>query len=436
MNSPTSITVVGLGYVGLPLSLAFAHELPTTGFDVDEARVEQLSGGTDRNREVSEQEISSSSATWTTDPSCISNAEFIVVTVPTPVTDDHKPDLSLLESASKTIGSQLRARSEDLSAPIIVFESTTYPGCTEEFCGPIIERESGLVSGEGFFLGYSPERTNFGDAEHTLETVVKVVSGQTPEVAQVVSDTYGLIAKAGTYMAANIQTAEASKVIENVQRDLNIALFNEMSVIFAGMDIRSSDVFDAAATKWNFHRYRPGLVGGHCIPVDPYYLTYRAEQLGIESNTVLAGREANERMTGYVHDSAIRLLEESGTTVGESSVLVLGVAFKPNIADIRNSKILDLIELFKVSTAQVIVHDSIADLTKTNIDPAAIADSANSLNAADFDAVVIGAAHADIMTDLDSWLGKLKPNGVLIDVEGAVTPEMLKNHASVTHWQL
>jgi UDP-N-acetyl-D-glucosamine/UDP-N-acetyl-D-galactosamine dehydrogenase len=428
--------VVGLGYVGLPLSLAFARELPTTGFDVDESRVNQLSDGSDRNREVSDKEISSSGVTWTTDPSCIDDAEFIVVTVPTPVTDNHEPDLSLLESASKAIGVQLSGRSEGLSAPIIVFESTTYPGCTEEFCGPIIERESDLVSGEGFFLGYSPERTNFGDEEHTLETVIKVVSGQTPEVAQVVSDTYGRIAKAGTYMAASIQTAEASKVIENVQRDLNIALFNEMSVIFARMDIRSSDVFDAAATKWNFHRYRPGLVGGHCIPVDPYYLTYRAKQLGIDSKTVLAGREVNERMTGYVHDSTIRLIAESGTTVGDAAVLVLGVAFKPNIADIRNSKILDLIELFKESTGRVIVHDSIADLTKTKIDPSAIVDSSNSLSVTGFDAMVIGAAHADIMRDIDNWLSKLKPDGVLIDVEGAVAPKMLKNHQGITHWQL
>lgn len=249
--------------------MAFAKKLPTTGFDVFQALFDELRAGTDRNREVPEAEITESDLKVPADASCITDAEFIVVTVPTPVTEDHKPNLSLLESANSLIGVRLRERSANLPAPIIVFESTTYPGCTEEFCGPIIERESGLKSGEGFFLGYSPERTNFGDAEHNLQTVVKVVSGQTSEVAQVVDDTYGLIAKAGTHMAANIRSAEASKVIENVQRDLNIALFNELSMNFDRMGIQSADVFDAAVTKWNFHRYQPGLVGGTAYPWIP-----------------------------------------------------------------------------------------------------------------------------------------------------------------------
>jgi UDP-N-acetyl-D-galactosamine dehydrogenase len=263
MNEPASVVVIGLGYVGLPLALAFSKEFPTTGFDVDTSRVDELLAGVDCNQELSSVELLSSKLRFARESSCISDAEFIVVTVPTPVTCDYEPDLGMLYSASELIGTRLTERSINLRPPIIVFESTTYPGCTEEFCGPVIEDASGLKSGEGFFLGYSPERTNFGDDTHTVETVVKVVAGQTPEVAELVSDVYGKIVKAGTYMAVNIKTAEASKVIENIQRDLNIALFNELAMIFDKMGIRSVDAFDAAATKWNFHRYQPGLVGGN-----------------------------------------------------------------------------------------------------------------------------------------------------------------------------
>ena len=294
MNLPSNLVVIGLGYVGLPLALAFSKEISTTGFDVDTSRVDELLAGVDRNNELSSAELSSSKLSFTKESSCISDAEFIVVAVPTPITESYKPDLGMLKSASELIGNQLREREKNLSPVVVVFESTTYPGCTEEFCGPLIEKASGLKSGVDFFLGYAPERTNFGDGIHTLETIVKVVSGQTPEVAELVSEIYGRVVKAGIHKAVNIKTAEASKLIENIQRDLNIALFNEFAVIFDKMNIRSSDVFDAAATKWNFHRYHPGLVGGHCIPVDPYYMTYASSELGYDARLVLAGRDMNE----------------------------------------------------------------------------------------------------------------------------------------------
>ncbi|MBN4059356.1 nucleotide sugar dehydrogenase [Dehalococcoides mccartyi] len=414
---PRNVTVVGLGYVGLPLALAFSKELPTTGFDVDASRIDDLKAGKDRNREVVGAEITSSRLILTADASCIADAEFIVVTVPTPVTEDHKPDLSLLESASRAIGRQLRRRSESLPAPIIVYESTTYPGCTEEFCGPIIESESGLASGEGFFLGYSPERTNFGDPEHTLETVIKVVSGQTPEVATVVNDTYGLIARAGTHLAPSIKTAEASKVIENVQRDLNIALFNELAMIFDRMDIQSSDVFDAAATKWNFHRYKPGLVGGHCIPVDPYYLTYTAEQLGYEPRVILGGRQVNELVPEYLAEKAVNLLAPEGKDPKTSTVLVLGATFKKDVVDIRNSKAIVLAELMAATFGKVHVFDPLVE--RLEVQDASFESIGDPFgNGVAYDVVVLAVAHTRFSKYRNRLSELLSTNGIVIDVDG------------------
>jgi UDP-N-acetyl-D-galactosamine dehydrogenase len=420
---PKDVTIVGLGYVGLPLALAFASELPTKGFDVDVARVEGLQAGTDRNREVPDVDITESELELTSDTSCITDSEFIVVTVPTPVTDDYAPDLSLLESASAMIGVQLRGRTEGLPAPIIVYESTTYPGCTEEFCGPIIERESGLKSGEGFFLGYSPERTNFGDLEHDLETVIKVVSGQTPEVAQVVSDTYGLIAKAGTHMAANIKTGEASKVIENVQRDLNIALFNELAMIFDRMGIESSDVFDAAATKWNFHRYQPGLVGGHCIPVDPYYLTYAAAKQGYDAEVVLAGRAVNEAVPTFIAEKLAALLVEAGKEIDGSKVLVLGLTFKPDISDIRNTKTLMLLAELQKLGIEVVVHDpNVPDVALGRMGVAGHSDPLNSEET--WDAVVVTVDHREFReAGADKIASRVNQPGVFVDISGSFANE-------------
>jgi UDP-N-acetyl-D-galactosamine dehydrogenase len=310
------------------------------------------------------------------------------------------------------IGRCLRDRSHGSSTPIIVFESTTYPGCTEDFCGPIIERESRLKSGEGFVLGYSPERTNFGDAEHTLETVVKVVSGQTAEGAKVISDVYSRIAKAGVHMAPNIKTAEASKVIENVQRDLNIALFNESAMIFDRMGIDSSDVFDAAGTKWNFHRYQPGLVGGHCIPVDPYYLTYAAKQVGYDANVILAGRSVNEGMVPVIGEKIQQLVTEAGQLPGESDVLVLGQTFKGDVADFRNSKAIHLSDSLAGSFKSVTRFDPYGEYNEANKDPFA--------GDARFGAVVLAVPHSQFVESITAVRELVASGGVMVDLTGSI----------------
>ena len=412
MKTPSDVTIVGLGYVGLPLALAFADEFPTTGFDNDSLRIEQLQEGHDRNLEVDSSRITSSDVSFSSDESSVTDADFIVVTVPTPVTEENQPDLSLLESASAMIGRCLRSRDAGSSAPIIVFESTTFPGCTEEFCGPIIERESGLSSGEGFILGYSPERTNFEDVEHTLETVVKVVSGQAREAADVVSNVYSRIARAGVHMAPNIKTAEASKVIENVQRDLNIALFNESAIIFDRMGIDSSDVFDAAGTKWNFHRYQPGLVGGHCIPVDPYYLTYAAKKIGYDANVILAGRSVNEGMVDRVVEKIQDLVGIRGRSPQDASVLILGQTFKSDVADFRNSKAIRLSNTLAKSFRSTTTYDPFGEESESNRDPL---DSVSK-----FDVVVVAVGHSQFLQSIGAISDLVVPGGALVDLTGGV----------------
>jgi len=424
---PSDVTVVGLGYVGLPLALAFAAELPTTGFDNDKSRIEQLRAGNDRNREVESSLISSSKLILTMDESCVTEAEFIVVTVPTPVTEDNRPDLSVLESASSMIGRCLRDPPSNASTPIIVFESTTYPGCTEDFSGPIIEQTSGLKSGEGFVLGYSPERTNFGDAEHTLETVVKVVSGQTDEAARVVSDVYARIAKAGVHMAPNIKTTEASKVIENVQRDLNIALFNESAMIFDRMGIDSSDVFDAAGTKWNFHRYQPGLVGGHCIPVDPYYLTYAAEQAGYVADVILAGRSVNEGMVPRIVEKIQQLATESDQSPNDVEVLVLGQTFKSDVADFRNSKAILLSDALAGLFKSVTTFDPYGENSDANRDPF-VGDTR-------FGAVVLAVAHSQFVESIVAVRDLVAVDGVMVDLTGSFDSSQMIG-SDVHFWKL
>jgi UDP-N-acetyl-D-galactosamine dehydrogenase len=427
LKTPSDITVIGLGYVGLPLALAFADQLPTIGFDNNPARIEELLDGNDRNREVPKELITSSSLNLTSNENSVTNADFIVVTVPTPVTEDFQPDLSLLESASSMIGRCLRERSEGKSAPIVVFESTTYPGCTEEFCGPIIERESGLKSGEGFILSYSPERTNFGDADHTLETVVKVVSAQTTEAAEIVGSVYGCIAKAGVHMAPNIKTAEASKVIENVQRDLNIALFNESAMIFDRMGINSSDVFSAAGTKWNFHQYQPGLVGGHCIPVDPYYLTYAAEQVGYDANVILAGRSVNEGMVNRINVKIQELVGSTGKSPNDTNVLVLGQTFKSDVADFRNSKALDLSIAISSTFRSVTTFDPYGDDNADNQDPF---DSSTK-----FDVVVLAVGHSHFIDSIQPVVDLVSIGGVLVDLTGRVERSQIVG-SNLLFWKL
>ena len=434
MTTPTNLIVIGLGYVGLPLALAFSEELPTAGFDIDASRVDELLAGFDRNNEIVSSELISSNLLITKDSACISDADFIVVTVPTPVTQNHDPDLSMLRSASQLIGTSLRGRSRNLTPPIVVFESTTYPGCTEGFCAPLIEQASDLKSGVDFFLGYSPERTNFGDGAHTLETVIKVVSGQTPEVAAVVSDTYGRIAKAGTHIAPDIKTAEASKVIENIQRDLNIALFNELAMIFDRMDIRSADVFEAAATKWNFHRYQPGLVGGHCIPVDPYYLTYASSKLGYDAHVVLAGREVNERVAEFTANKILGLIRSATVGFSNPSILLLGVTFKPNVSDLRNSKVLSLARLLLQRDLTLEVYDPIAgDQLPEDIGFRLLKDPfvANKT----YDAVILTVPHDVFMVKKTCIVDLVNPGGLIVDLVSVLDQSEIEALGNI-YWSL
>ncbi len=434
MNKPTNLVVIGLGYVGLPLALAFSKEISTTGFDVDTSRIDGLRAGVDRNHELSNAELTSSKLSLTKESSCISDAGFIVVAVPTPITDNYEPDLGMLKAASELIGNRLRKRKKNLSPAIVVFESTTYPGCTEGFCGPLIEKTSGLKSGVDFFLAYSPERTNFGDGIHTLETVVKVVSGQTPEVAELVSETYRRVVKAGIHTAVNIKTAEASKVIENIQRDLNIALFNELAVIFDRMNIRSSDVFDAAATKWNFNRYHPGLVGGHCIPVDPYYMTYASSELGYDARVVLAGRDMNERMAEFIANKVSGLIRPVTGDQAKASVLLLGLAFKSNVSDLRNSKVMTLANLLLDRGLVVDVYDPfVQHPLPDGIDYQMLENPFSSDK--EYDAVILAVSHDIFLNQKNRIVELVNPSGLVADLVSGLDRSQVESLGK-TYWSL
>ncbi|WP_372733188.1 nucleotide sugar dehydrogenase [Novosphingobium sp.] len=356
VSSTTRVTVLGLGYVGLPLAVALAKKFYVTGFDVDTKRIGELSEGHDRTREIDADRLAKSSLGLTCDAAVCPPSDFYIVTVPTPIDADNNPDLRIVESASRTVGSMLPDAVAEGRKPVVVFESTVYPGVTEDICGPILEQVSGLKCGEDFFLGYSPERINPGDREHTIDRITKVVSGQTPEVLDRVADLYGAITTGGVFRATSIKAAEAAKVIENAQRDINIAFMNEITQIFSKMDLSVWDVLAASNTKWNFLPFTPGLVGGHCIGVDPYYLSARAEALGHDPQVILAGRGVNDGMAQWV---ARQLHAKRSNTPG--SVLVLGLTFKENVPDLRNSKVADVIAELQTLGHTVTVHDPHAD---------------------------------------------------------------------------
>lgn len=356
LHNEGDIAIVGLGYVGLPLAVEFGKKRKVVGFDVDPARIEQLGKGVDRTLEVSSEELTSARhLTFTKDAADLRDCRFFIVTVPTPVDEANRPDLSPLIKASESIGKVMR------KGAIVIYESTVYPGATEEICVPALERTSGLAFNRDFYCGYSPERINPADKQHRLPTIVKVTSGSTPEIAEVVDALYSSIITAGTHKASSIKVAEASKVIENTQRDLNIALMNELSVVFARVGIDTNEVLKAAGTKWNFLNFRPGLVGGHCIGVDPYYLTYKAEQLGYIPQVVLAGRRINNNMGRYVARNTVRLMLKKGIDVPRSRIGVMGITFKENCPDTRNSKVVDLVRELAEHGAQVVVEDPLAD---------------------------------------------------------------------------
>ncbi len=350
------IGVVGLGYVGLPLAVEFGRKYPTVGFDVNAERVAELEGGHDSTLEASDEELASAThLTYTTDTKDIADCNFYIVTVPTPIGDSNRPLLTPLKMASQTLSAVVK------KGDIIVYESTVYPGATEEFCVPFLEKGSGLTMNEDFFVGYSPERINPGDREHRLPTIKKVTSGSTPEVADFVDAVYATIIEAGTHKASSIKVAEAAKVIENTQRDVNIALVNELAMIFERVGIDTEEVLEAAGTKWNFLPFRPGLVGGHCIGIDPYYLTYKAEQLGYHPQMILAGRRINDNMAQYVVSQIVKLMLKRHIQPLESRVLVMGLTFKENCPDVRNTKVVDIVEELGSYGARVDVWDPWVD---------------------------------------------------------------------------
>jgi UDP-N-acetyl-D-glucosamine/UDP-N-acetyl-D-galactosamine dehydrogenase len=351
MATNRKICIVGLGYVGLPLAVAFGRKTRVMGFDINEKKIQELKQDHDSMGEVEEQELKQTDITYTANPEDIRNTDFIIVAVPTPIDAHNKPDLTPMIKASETIAKNLAKGS------IVVFESTVYPGVTEEICVPVLEKHSNLKCGDDFKVGYSPERINPGDKEHTIDKIIKIVSGQDEETLNIVADVYETIVTAGVHKAPNIKTAEAAKVIENIQRDLNIGLVNELALIFQKVGISTFDVIEAASTKWNFHKYKPGLVGGHCIGVDPYYLVYKAEELGYHPQIITAGRSINDNMHKNVAELIIKGLIKAGKAVKNSKILILGLTFKENITDPRNSRAKQLIEELKDYEVDIVACD-------------------------------------------------------------------------------
>jgi UDP-N-acetyl-D-galactosamine dehydrogenase len=420
------IGIIGLGYVGLPVAVAFAERFPgTLGFDINRRRIEQLAAGTDVTREVAPERLRGCSLRLTAEAAELDGVDFFIVTVPTPIDDDHRPDLGAVRAASESVGRALRP------GGIVVYESTVYPGVTEDVCGPILARASGLVCGRDFKLAYSPERINPGDREHTFERITKVVSGQDAETCDIVADVYATVVRAGLHKASSIKVAEAAKVIENTQRDLNIALMNELAIIFDRLHIDTQQVLAAAATKWNFLRFTPGLVGGHCIGVDPYYLTARAEQVGVHPQVILAGRRINDGMGAFVAQHTIKELIRAGINVAQAHVLVVGFTFKENVPDIRNSGVASIVHTLREYQTQVSIWDPHASAEEVKheygLELSTLEPSAR------FDALLLAVPHEG----LPAWATERVRSGripVVIDVKGAIDKQQLPERTH--YWRL
>jgi UDP-N-acetyl-D-galactosamine dehydrogenase len=424
-----SIAVVGLGYVGLPIAVAFGKLGPVIGFDINKTKVEELRKGIDRTGEVSAKDLAATHVRYTSEPTDLKAADFIIVAVPTPISEALQPDLKALRMVSEMIGANLSP------GTIVVYESTVYPGVTEEVCLPILERKSGMKAGVDFKVGYSPERINPGDKEHTLEKIVKVVSAQDAESLEIVAKTYGMVVKAGIHRASSIKVAEAAKVIENTQRDLNIALMNELALIFHRLGIDTKSVLEAAGTKWNFLKFSPGLVGGHCIGVDPYYLTTKAESVGYHPQVILSGRRINNGMGKFVAEQTMKFLSQLARHVNELNVGVLGLTFKENVPDLRNSKVPDIINELREYGVKVLVHDPIAEHEE------AVAEYGIHLvewkQLKDLDGIVIAVAHKPFAEmHLGDLLKPLRSRtaGVVIDVKSILDPD--KVPGSLKYWRL
>ena len=425
-----TIAVVGLGFVGLPLAVEFGKKMPTLGLDLSEAKVAAYRRYTDPTGEVSTQDLQAATQLQChTDPAVLKDADFIIIAVPTPVGVAHQPDLTPLIKSSEAVGKHMKR------GAIVVYESTVYPGVTEEVCIPILEKHSGLKWKQDFWVGYSPERINPGDKERTVTKIVKVVSGDTPATLDKVAEVYGSIITAGVYKASSIKVAEAAKMIENTQRDLNIALMNELAIIFERVGIDTLEVLKAAGTKWNFLPFRPGLVGGHCIGVDPYYLTHKAEMLGYHPQVILAGRRINDGMAAYVAQQTIKQMIGNGTNIKGAKVIVLGLTFKENCSDLRNSKVADVVKELQDFGCEVHVHDPLAEPEQ------ALHEYGISLyewgqlpqNA---DVIVAAVSHAEYTTQpVAKLLAPLKPGGVFIDIKSAYLPEAI-TAAGACLWRL
>ena len=410
INKDTKLSVIGLGYVGLPIALEFARKMQVVGFDIKEDRVEMMRQSIDPSDELEASDFEGCDIHFTSNPEDMKAATFHVVAVPTPINKHNLPDLNPLLSASKAVGSILK------KGDYVVFESTVYPGCTEEDCVPILERESGLRFNVDFKVGYSPERINPGDKEHTLTKILKIVSGSDAEALEVISEVYGSIIKAGIYQASSIKVAEAAKIIENTQRDVNIALMNELSLIFNRLNINTYEVLEAAGTKWNFLKFFPGLVGGHCIGVDPYYLMYKASELGIHSKIITGGREINDGMAPYIANEIVKRLISAGHPINGSRVLVMGATFKENVSDIRNSKVADLVHELQSFSVDVEVHDPLAssDELMEEYGYGLVPEPVGK-----YEAIVVAVNHASYIQLEEPYFIKLLRNkGLFVDVKG------------------
>lgn len=429
VNGEEKISLVGLGYVGMPIAVAFSKKVKVIGYDLNEKKIELYKSGIDPTNEVGDEAIKNCTVDFTADETKLKEAKFHIVAVPTPVYDDHTPDLTPVEGASRILGRNLTKGS------IVVFESTVYPGVTEDVCVPILEKESGLKCGEDFKIGYSPERINPGDKVHRLETIKKIVSGMDAESLEEIANVYELVVDAGVHRAPCIKVAEAAKVIENSQRDINIAFMNELSIIFNKMGIDTKSVLEAAGTKWNFLKFYPGLVGGHCIGVDPYYLTYKAEMMGYHSQVILSGRRINDDMGKYIAENVVKNLIKAEKPVKNAKVAILGFTFKENCPDTRNSKVFDIVKELREYGIEPVITDPTAD-----------SDEAERLYGVKFtnikdvknmDAVVLAVAHSEFtkftMADMDKFFGNGKK--VLVDVKGILDRNEYET-AGYSYWRL
>lgn len=431
VNREEKISLVGLGYVGLPIAVAFSKKVSVIGFDINDKKIQTYIGGKDPTKEVGDEAIQKCNVDFTSDETRLREARFHIVAVPTPVRPDKVPDLSPVIGASKVLGRNLTKGS------VVVYESTVYPGVTEDICVPILEKESGLKCGVDFKIGYSPERINPGDKNHRLENIVKIVSGMDDETLETVADVYSLVIEAGVYRAESIKVAEAAKVIENSQRDINIAFVNELSMILSRMGIDTKAVLRAAGTKWNFLSFEPGLVGGHCIGVDPYYLTYKAEQIGYHSRIILAGRRINDGMGAYVAQELVKKMIHADVKVKDADVLVLGLTFKGNCPDTRNTKVIDILNELGSYEIHTSVYDPVADKAEAKREYGI--DLVSKAELKDFDAVLVAVDHDDFkgysVEDIKAMYSDKNENKILFDVKGIYNKDEFEK-AGFNYWRL